>query len=33
MTPVYEEGQFASWIAPPPQGINDMPVEYDYVRF
>ncbi len=33
MKPAYEEGQFASWIAPPPQGINDMPVEYDYVRF
>jgi len=33
MKPEYEEGQFASWIAPPPQGINDMPVEYDYVRF
>ncbi len=33
MTPHYEEGEFASWIAPPPQGINNMPVEFDYVRF
>jgi benzoyl-CoA 2,3-epoxidase subunit B len=33
MTPHYEEGEFADWIAPPPQGINDMPVEFDYVRF
>jgi benzoyl-CoA 2,3-dioxygenase component B len=33
MTPHYEEGEFASWIAPPSVGINDMPVEYDYVRF
>jgi benzoyl-CoA 2,3-dioxygenase component B len=33
MTPHYEEGEFASWIAPPPQGINSMPVEFDYVRF
>jgi benzoyl-CoA 2,3-dioxygenase component B len=33
MTPVYEAGQFASWINPPPQGINEMGVEFDYVRF
>jgi benzoyl-CoA 2,3-dioxygenase component B len=33
MTPHYEDGEFASWIAPPPQGINHMPVEFDYVRF
>jgi benzoyl-CoA 2,3-dioxygenase component B len=33
MVPHYAEGEFASWIAPPPQGINSMPVEYDYVRF
>jgi len=33
MKPEYDEGKFAGWIAPPPQGINDMPVEYDYVRF
>ena len=33
MVPEYEEGKFASWIAAPPQGINNMPIEYDYVRF
>ncbi|HZI96771.1 MAG TPA: benzoyl-CoA 2,3-epoxidase subunit BoxB [Actinomycetales bacterium] len=33
MTPVYEPGEFASWIAPPSQGINDMGVEFDYVHF
>jgi benzoyl-CoA 2,3-dioxygenase component B len=33
MVPVYEPGQFAGWIAPPAQGINDMGVEFDYVRF
>jgi benzoyl-CoA 2,3-dioxygenase component B len=33
MTPHYDPGEFASWIAPPGVGINDLPVEYDYVRF
>ncbi|MGD0685257.1 MAG: benzoyl-CoA 2,3-epoxidase subunit BoxB [Streptosporangiaceae bacterium] len=33
MLPHYEPGEFASWIAPPGVGINDLPVEYDYVRF
>jgi len=33
MTPVYERGRFASWIAPPKTGINSQPVEFDYVRF
>jgi benzoyl-CoA 2,3-epoxidase subunit B len=33
MVPHYEEGEFANWLAPPPQGINNMPVEFDYVRF
>jgi benzoyl-CoA 2,3-dioxygenase component B len=33
MTPHHEPGEFASWIAPPSVGINDLPVEYDYVRF
>ena len=32
MTPVYEPGQMAGWIAPPSRGINTKPVEYDYVR-
>jgi len=29
----YEPGEFATWIAPPSVGINEQPVEYDYVRF
>lgn len=33
MRPQYERGTFASWIAPPAHGINDMGVEFDYVRF
>ena len=33
MQPEYEAGKFASWITPPPQGINAMGVEFDYVRF
>jgi benzoyl-CoA 2,3-dioxygenase component B len=32
MTPVVERGKFASWIAPPPRGINGHPVDYEYVR-
>jgi benzoyl-CoA 2,3-dioxygenase component B len=33
MAPHHEPAEFASWIAPPGVGINDLPVEYDYVRF
>jgi benzoyl-CoA 2,3-dioxygenase component B len=33
MKPEFEPGKFAGWIAPPPTGINAMPVEFDYVRF
>jgi benzoyl-CoA 2,3-dioxygenase component B len=33
MVPHYEPGDFAGWLAAPPTGINDLPVEYDYVRF
>ena len=33
MQPVYEPGEFAGWIAPPSQGINEQSVEFDYVRF
>jgi benzoyl-CoA 2,3-epoxidase subunit B len=33
MVPRYEPGDFAGWLAPPPTGINDLPVEYDYGRF
>ena len=32
MSPVYEPGRMAGWIAPPARGINTRPVEYDYVR-
>lgn len=33
MKPVYERGQFAGWIAPPAKGINDQPIDYEYVAF
>jgi len=26
-------GKFASWIAPPPMGINKQPIDFEYVRF
>jgi benzoyl-CoA 2,3-epoxidase subunit B len=32
MVPEYEYGEFAGWIAPPPHGINEQPVEFDYVH-
>jgi len=32
MKPVTEPGKFASWIAPPPRGINHQPIELEYVR-
>jgi len=32
MKPVYEPGKVASWIAPPDRGINNLPVDYEYVR-
>jgi benzoyl-CoA 2,3-dioxygenase component B len=32
MVPEYEYGEFAGWIAPPKAGINDQPVEFDYVH-
>lgn len=30
--PIFEPGQFANYIAPPPQGINRKPVDFQYVR-
>jgi benzoyl-CoA 2,3-dioxygenase component B len=30
--PVYKPGQFANYIAPPPRGINRLPVDFEYVR-
>jgi len=32
MRPVYEPGKMAAWIAPPTKGINDKPVDYEYVH-
>ncbi|MFE2429291.1 benzoyl-CoA 2,3-epoxidase subunit BoxB [Streptomyces sp. NPDC059373] len=32
MVPEYEPGRFAGWIAAPQTGINDQPVEFDYVH-
>jgi benzoyl-CoA 2,3-dioxygenase component B len=30
--PVYERGKFANYIAPPRRGINQQPVDFEYVR-
>lgn len=30
---VAEPGQFANWIAPPARGINNQPLNFEYVRF
>ena len=32
MQPVNEPGKMAAWIAPPDRGINNLPVDYEYVR-
>jgi benzoyl-CoA 2,3-dioxygenase component B len=32
MRPVYERGKIAAWLAPPRNGINGKPFEYDYVH-
>jgi len=32
MQPVYERGKIASWVAPPVNGINGKPFDYEYVR-
>jgi benzoyl-CoA 2,3-epoxidase subunit B len=32
MRPVYERGKIAAWIAPPRQGINGQPFDYEYVH-
>ena len=29
---VIEPGKMAAWIAPPDRGINNLPVEYEYVK-
>jgi len=33
MRGVHEPGKMAAWIAPPDRGINNNPVDYEYVRF
>jgi benzoyl-CoA 2,3-dioxygenase component B len=30
---VVEPGRFANWIAPPARGINNLPIDFQYVRF
>jgi benzoyl-CoA 2,3-epoxidase subunit B len=30
---VIEPGRFANWIAPPARGVNNLPIEFEYVRF
>jgi benzoyl-CoA 2,3-dioxygenase component B len=32
MQRVAEPGTMAAWIAPPDRGINNLPVDYEYVR-
>jgi benzoyl-CoA 2,3-dioxygenase component B len=32
MRPVFGPGKMAAWIAPPERGINNLPVDYQYVR-
>jgi len=33
MTPVYERGKIANWIAPPKKGVDGKPFDFEYVRF
>jgi benzoyl-CoA 2,3-dioxygenase component B len=30
---VADLGKFANWIAPPARGVNNLPIEFEYVRF
>ena len=32
MQRVIEPGKMAGWVAPPDRGINNLPVEYEYVK-
>jgi len=32
MQRVVEPGKIAGWVAPPDRGINNLPVEYEYVK-
>ncbi len=33
MVRVHEPGKFANWISPPDRGVNDNPIEFEYVKF
>ena len=33
MVKVTTPGKFANYIAPPQQGVNDQPIEFEYVKF
>ncbi len=33
MVKVHEPGRFANWIAPPHQGIDSRPIDFEYVKF
>ncbi len=33
MVPCYERGKIANWIAPPKQGVDNKPFDWEYVRF
>ena len=30
--PITEPGKFANWLAPPPRGINQQNIDFEYVR-
>jgi benzoyl-CoA 2,3-dioxygenase component B len=32
MVKVHEPGRFANYIAPPAQGTNNQPIDFEYVR-
>jgi benzoyl-CoA 2,3-epoxidase subunit B len=32
MKPCLERGKTAGWITPPPKGINNLPIDYEYVK-
>ena len=33
MVAVYEPGKYANWIAPHAKGVNDTPIDFEYVKF
>jgi hypothetical protein len=32
MKPCLERGKTASWIAPPPKGVDNQPIDFEYVK-